>query len=40
MMMAEADFSFLAREVKARSGLVLTPDKSYLMETRLAPIAR
>ena len=39
-MMAEADFSFIAREVKARSGLVLTPDKSYLMETRLSPIAR
>lgn len=39
-MMPEADFAFIAREVKARSGLVLTPDKSYLMETRLAPIAR
>ena len=39
-MMAEADFAFVAREVKTRSGLVLTPDKSYLMETRLAPIAR
>jgi chemotaxis protein methyltransferase CheR len=36
----DADFSFLAREVKARSGLVLTADKSYLLETRLAPIAR
>ncbi len=40
MMIAEADFSFVAREVKARSGLVLTPDKSYLIESRLAPIAR
>jgi chemotaxis protein methyltransferase CheR len=39
-MIADADFSFVAREVKARSGLVLTPDKSYLIETRLAPIAR
>ncbi len=38
--MADADFAFVAREVKARSGLVLTADKSYLLETRLAPIAR
>lgn len=40
MPMAEADFQFIAGEVKARAGLVLTPDRSYLLETRLAPIAR
>lgn len=34
------EFQFVAREVKIRSGLVLTPDKSYLVETRLGPIAR
>lgn len=34
------EFQFIAREIRARSGLVLTPDKSYLLETRLAPIAR
>ena len=39
-MIAEADFSFVAREVRSRSGLVLTPGMSYLIETRLAPIAR
>lgn len=39
-MLPDAEFSFIAREVKSRSGLVLTPDKAYLLETRLAPIAR
>jgi chemotaxis protein methyltransferase CheR len=39
-MLAEADFSFIAREVKARSGLVLDADQAYLIETRLGPIAR
>jgi chemotaxis protein methyltransferase CheR len=39
-MLPDVDFTFIAREVKARSGLVLTPDKAYLLETRLAPIAR
>jgi chemotaxis protein methyltransferase CheR len=39
-MIPEPDFSFIAREVKTRSGLVLTSDKAYLLETRLAPIAR
>ncbi|MDX2234099.1 MAG: protein-glutamate O-methyltransferase CheR [Hyphomonadaceae bacterium] len=38
--LADTDFAFVAREVKARSGLVLTAEKSYLLETRLAPIAR
>lgn len=40
MSIADADFSFIAREVKTRSGLIIAPDKSYLLETRLAPIAR
>jgi chemotaxis protein methyltransferase CheR len=39
-MTLDTEFAFIAREVKARSGLVLTPDKSYLLETRLTPIAR
>ena len=39
-MLPDADFSFIAREVKARSGLVLDADQAYLIETRLAPIAR
>jgi chemotaxis protein methyltransferase CheR len=34
------EFQFIVREIRARSGLVLTPDKAYLLETRLAPIAR
>ncbi|MBW8268404.1 CheR family methyltransferase [Caldovatus aquaticus] len=29
---------FLAALVKARSGIVLTPDKAYMLETRLAPL--
>lgn len=39
-MLADAEFQFIAREIKARSGLVLTQDKAYLLETRLGPIAR
>jgi chemotaxis protein methyltransferase CheR len=39
-MLSEVDFTFIARQVKQRSGLALTPDKAYLLETRLAPIAR
>lgn len=39
-MLPDVDFSFIAREVKARSGLVLDADQAYLIETRLAPIAR
>lgn len=34
------DFQFLATLVKERSGLVLTQDKSYLLESRLMPVAR
>ncbi len=38
--MKPTDFDFIANLVKQRSGLVLTPDKSYLVESRLGPIAR
>jgi len=34
------DFDFLATMLKERSGLVLTRDKAYLLETRLMPVAR
>jgi chemotaxis protein methyltransferase CheR len=33
-------FDIVARLVKARSGLVLTPDKLYMLETRLLPLLR
>jgi chemotaxis protein methyltransferase CheR len=39
-MMQPDDFQFFARILKQRSGLVLTEDKAYLIETRLLPIAR
>lgn len=34
------DFDFLCTAVKERSGIVLTPEKAYLVDNRLAPIAR
>lgn len=34
------EFEFLRRFLKDRSGLVLTPDKQYLIESRLMPVAR
>lgn len=34
------DFDLLATLLKQRSGLVLSKDKSYLLETRLMPVAR
>ncbi len=40
MTISTVDFDFVAREVKERSGLVLTPDKGYLLDTRLGPLAR
>jgi chemotaxis protein methyltransferase CheR len=40
MALADADFQFVAREAKARTGLMLTPDKAHLLEMRLTPIAR
>lgn len=39
-MLPDADFLFIAREVKTRSGLVLDAEQAYLIETRLSPIAR
>jgi chemotaxis protein methyltransferase CheR len=33
-------FDFIARLVKARSGLILTPDKCYMLESRLGPMLR
>lgn len=38
--MTEADFDYLRRFLKARSGLDLGPSKRYLAETRLLPICR
>lgn len=38
--MLPTDFQFLSQLLKQRSGLALTPDKDYLLETRLQPIAR
>ncbi len=39
-MLRPDDFDFLARMLKERSGLVITPDKAYLLESRLMPLAR
>lgn len=38
--MKPTDFDFISKLVKERSGLVLTPEKAYLVESRLGPIAR
>lgn len=38
--MSGASFSQLAEFLHARSGIVLTPDKLYLVETRLGPLMR
>ena len=35
-----ADFDFLRRLLKERSGLALADDKQYLVESRLVPVAR
>ncbi len=34
------DFNFISTLIKSRSGLALTPDKAYLLESRLMPVAR
>ncbi len=34
------DFDFVASLLKKRAGIVLSPDKTYLLESRLAPLAR
>lgn len=38
--MRSEDFDLLSRLVRERSGLVLTKDKVYLLESRLMPVAR
>jgi len=38
--MKPEDFDFISALVKERSGLVLTKDKAYLLESRLMPVAR
>ena len=38
--MSPQDFQFLSDLLKVKSGLVLTADKGYLVESRLLPIAR
>jgi chemotaxis protein methyltransferase CheR len=38
--MTPESFAFLAGLVKSRSGLLLTPDKGYMLETRLVPLLR
>lgn len=38
--MKAEEFQFLANMLKTRSGLTLTEDKTYLIESRLMPIAR
>ena len=38
--MNNADFAFIAAFLKERSGLIITPDKLYLLETRLGAILR
>lgn len=38
--MKPEDFDFIAKMIKQRSGLALTQDKIYLLESRLQPVAR
>jgi len=38
--MKSEDFDFIAAMLKERSGLVLSKDKTYLLESRLIPVAR
>jgi len=38
--MTDGDFDFLCKILKDRSGLVVTRDKAYLLESRLLPVAR
>ncbi|MGU3540798.1 CheR family methyltransferase [Methylobacterium sp. A54F] len=38
--MTDLDFDFLRAYLKQRSGLALTPEKRYLVESRLAPVCR
>lgn len=38
--MSPEEFEFISQAIKKRSGLALTPDKQYLLESRLQPIMR
>ena len=38
--MTPLEYDFLRRSLKERSGLVLSADKQYLVESRLVPLAR
>ena len=38
--MTPGDFDFISQLLKRRSGLVLTPEKAYLIESRVAPLVR
>ena len=38
--MNSSDFEFLSNLLYKQSGLILTPDKDYLLKTRLQPVAR
>ncbi len=38
--MKQSDFEFLSKLLKERSGLALTSDKTYLLESRLTPLAK
>jgi chemotaxis protein methyltransferase CheR len=38
--MTDGEFDFLCKLLKDRSGLVVTRDKAYLLESRLLPVAR
>lgn len=38
--LSPADFQFVSQLVRQRSAIVLEPEKSYLLEARLAPVAR
>ncbi|MDZ4741607.1 MAG: protein-glutamate O-methyltransferase CheR [Alphaproteobacteria bacterium] len=38
--MTPADLAFIAQMLKRRSGLIVTADKTYLLESRLGPVAR
>jgi chemotaxis protein methyltransferase CheR len=38
--MSPEDFDYLSKLLKERSGLALTKEKVYLLESRLTPLAR
>ena len=38
--MSQSDYDYLCNFLKERSGLALAPDKEYLVDNRLLPVAR